>query len=97
MGTGHTTIHDHDPIDFTFADDGDLVRRERTDSDDADRQNARAARAPRKSTSKVAKRVPSLVEVKREVGKVETTVTVKREADTPGAIEIRHGSGKVKV
>ncbi len=70
MNAAHTTAANayaaHDPIDFTFADDGDLVR-------------------------KAPKDVPE--------DPVEKRVEQERKAapHIAAAIEVRHGSGKVKV
>lgn len=73
---------DHDPIDFTFADDGDLVRRAPDTNGAPERDMSFNAARHKRSRSKVANRVVTEAE---------------RAANVPTAIEIRHGSGKVKV
>jgi hypothetical protein len=81
---------DHDPIDFTFADDGDLVRRtpKAVPEDPVEKRLQRE----REASEWLSKALGLHVD---EQGRA--TCDLERVGAIGSCIEVKHGSGKVKV
>lgn len=96
------TTTDHDPIDFTFEDDGDLVRRAPKavpeDPIEARLQREREA-APfiARATGVDGLRIVNLQNQTDMAREYQRQVHASMGKRGPVAVEVKHGSGKVKV